>query len=88
MQKCGIAQRTPCPIELHPLQQQQQRQGARPTSAASSSLQFDHIEMDHVANYGGEKGELDMVDRGRRNTTATVEEEGRSLDNTQQTEEL
>ena len=50
--------------------------------------------MDHVANYGGGKGELDMVDvaaaaaaaRGRRNTTATVEEE-KSLDETQ-TEEI
>ena len=48
--------------------------------------------MDHVANYGGGKGELDMVDvaaaaaAGRRNTTATVEEE-KSLDETQ-TEEI
>ena len=45
--------------------------------------------MDHVANYGGGKGELDMVDvaaGSRRNTTATVEED-KSLDETQ-TEEI
>ena len=63
---------------------QQQQRHPRPTSAASSSLQFDHIEMDHVANYGGGKGELDMVDvaaGSRRNTTATVEED-KSLDET------
>ena len=77
-----------------PPPQLQQRLGhPRPTSAASSSLQFDHIEMDHVANYGGggEKGDLDMVDMpassaGRRNKTATVDED-RSLDDTQ-TEEI
>ena len=65
--------------------QQQQQRHPRPTSAASSSLQFDHIEMDHY----GEKGELDMVDvaaGSRRNTTATVEED-KSLDETQ-TEEI
>ena len=45
--------------------------------------------MDHVANYGGEKGELDMVDKGqRRNTTATVEEDRSSTGFNTQTEEL
>ena len=43
--------------------------------------------MDHVANYG-EKGELDMVDKGRRNTTATVEEDRSSTGFNTQTEEL